>query len=207
MGQSAGAAEMLQRAIKSDPQLTDAYVALAWADMQGGKTSEAEGLIAEAGRRHPDQKAKLDEVLGRMKEQMKNAPPAAMPANHPGLPNPDGSQSVAAPPAGGPSLHVTLTLDPSAKSSPNAVLFVIARSAGQTAGPPAAVKRIMAPNFPLEIDLSTADSMMGQPLPATVRLEARLDSDGDAMTKNPSDPHAVQDGVATNGGKVGLVLR
>ena len=220
MGQSDGAVEMLQRAVKSDPDLTDAYVALAWANMQRGKTSEAEGLIAEAGRRHPDQKTKLDEVLARMKEQMKNAPPAAMPANHPALPNPDGSQNAssamaaaqsaapsAAPAAGGPSVHVTLTLDRSAKSSPNAVLFIIARGAGETAGPPAAVKRIMAPTFPLEIDLSTADSMMGQPLPATIRIEARLDSDGDAMTKNPSDPHAIQDGVATNGGKVGLVLK
>jgi hypothetical protein len=211
---------MLQRAIKSDPDLTDAYVALAWANMQRGKTSEAEGLIAEAGRRHPDQKTKLDEVLVRMKEQVKNAPPAAMPANHPALPNPDGSQAASSPmaaaqsdapnaaaTAGGPSVHVTLTLDRSAKSSPNAVLFVIARAAGQTAGPPAAVKRIMAPTFPLEIDLTTADSMMGQPLPATVRIEARLDSDGDAMTKNPSDPHAIQDAVVTNGGKVGLVLK
>ena len=216
MGQGAGAVEMLQRAIKSDPELTDAYVALAWADMQGGKTSEAEGLIAEAGRRHPDQKTKLDEVLVRMKEQMKNAPPAAMPANHPALPNPDGSQSTAAPmaaaqasapAAGGPSVHVTLALDPSAKASANAVLYVIARAAGQTAGPPSAVKRINSPRFPLEIDLTTADSMMGQPLPANVRIEARLDSDGDAMTKNPSDPHAMQDGVATNGGKVGLVLK
>ena len=49
--------------------------------------------------------------------------------------------------------------------------------------------------------------MMGQPLPATVRIEARLDSDGDAMTKNPSDPHAVQDGVATNGTKISLALQ
>jgi Tfp pilus assembly protein PilF len=207
MGQGDGAMEMLHRAIKSDPDLTDAYVALAWADMRGGQTNEAEGLIAEAGRRHPDQKAKLDEVLVRMKEQMKNAPPAAMPANHPAIANPDGSQPAAATAAGGPSIHVTVTLDPSAKSSPNAVLFVIARAAGQTAGPPAAVKRIMSPSFPLEIDLTTADSMMGQPLPASIRLEARLDSDGDAMTKNPSDPHAMQDGVATNGGKVGLVLK
>ncbi len=221
MGQGDGAVDMLQRAIKSDPDLTDAYVALAWANMQRGKTSEAEGLIAEAGRRHPDQKEKLDEVLVRMKEQMKNAPPAAMPANHPTLPNPDGSQPAsspmaaaqsaaspgAAPAAGGPSVHLTLTLDRSAKSSPNAVLFIIARGAGETAGPPAAVKRIMSPTFPLEIDLTIADSMMGQPLPASIRIEARLDSDGDAMTKNPSDPHAIQDGVATNGGKVALVLK
>jgi len=204
MGQRDGAEEMLRRAIKSDPQLTDAYVALAWDDIQRGNASEAEGLIAEAARRHPEQKARLEDVIAKMKEQAKNAPPAAAPPDHPGLPNP-GAESASAP-VTGPSVHVTLTLA-GAAPSPNAVLFIIARAAGQTTGPPAAVKRIGNPTFPLEIDLSTTDSMMGQPLPASVRIEARLDSDGDAMTKNPSDPHAMQDGVATNGGKVSLVLK
>ena len=190
MGQRDAAEEMLRHAIKSDPELLDAYVAMAWADVQRGKVSEAEGLIAEATRRHPEQKARLDAVLAKMKEQARNPPPAA----------------PAAAPSSGPSVHVTLTLA-GAAPSPNAVLFIIARAAGQTAGPPAAVKRIASPTFPLEIDLSSADSMMGQPLPATVRIEARIDSDGDPLTKNPSDPHAAQDGVATNGGKVALVLK
>src|SRR3954453_15539749 len=192
MGQRDPAAEMLRHAIKSDPQLLDAYVALAWDDIQRGNTADAEAQIAEATRRHPEQKARLDDVLAKMKEQAKNPAPAAAPA--------------AAPASSGPSVHVTLTLA-GAAPSPNAVLFVIARAAGQTAGPPAAVKRIAAPIFPLDIALSAADSMMGQPLPATVRIEARLDSDGDAMTKNPSDPHASQDGVATNGAKVSLALQ
>jgi tetratricopeptide (TPR) repeat protein len=211
MGQRDGAEEMLRRAIKSDPQLTDAYVALAWNDVQLGKVSEAESLIADASRRHPDQQARLEEVLAKMKEQARSQPPApAVPPNHPALPNP-GAESAsagtpAAAPVSGPSVHVTLTL-PGAKPSPTAVLFIFARAAGQTAGPPAAVKRIGNPTFPLEIDLTAADSMMGQPLPSTVRIEARLDSDGDAMTKNPSDPHAVQDRVATNGTKVSLVLK
>ncbi|HEV7574002.1 MAG TPA: hypothetical protein VGQ21_21110, partial [Thermoanaerobaculia bacterium] len=192
MGQRDPAAEMLQHAIKSDPQLLDAYVALAWDNIQRGKTAEAEAQIAEATRRHPEQKARLDDVLAKMKEQAKNPAPAT---------------AAASPtPASGPSVHVTLTLA-GAAPSPNAVLFVIARAAGQTAGPPAAVKRIAGPTFPLDIDLSTADSMMGQPLPATVRIEARIDSDGDPLTKNPSDPHAVQDGVATNGTKVSLALQ
>src|SRR4051794_2160262 len=195
MGQRDPAAEMLRHAIKSDPQLLDAYVALAWDDIQRGNTSDAEAQIAEATRRHPDQKARLDDVLSKMKEQAKNPAPAAAPTSAP-----------AVAPASGPSVHVTLTLA-GAAPSPNAVLFVIARAAGQTAGPPAAVKRIAGPTFPLDIDLSAADSMMGQPLPRTVRIEARLDSDGDAMTKNPSDPHAVQDGVATNGAKVSLALQ
>jgi cytochrome c-type biogenesis protein CcmH len=190
MGQRDGAEQMLQRALKSDPDLLDAYVALAWDDIQQGKVSEAEGLISEATRHHPDQKARLDDVLTRMKEQAKN--PAPTPA--------------AAPAPSGPSVHISLSLE-GAKPSPNAVLFIMARAPGQTAGPPAAVKRIANPTFPLEIDLSAADSMMGQPLPATVRIEARLDSDGDAMTKNPSDPKAAQDGVVTNGTKVNLVLK
>jgi len=194
MGQRDPAAEMLRHAIKSDPQLLDAYVALAWDDIQRGKTAEAEAQIAEAARRHPDQQQRLNDVLSKMKEQAKNPVPAAAAA------------PAAAAPASGPSVHVTLTLA-GAAPSPNAVLFVIARAAGQTAGPPAAVKRIAGPTFPLDIDLTAADSMMGQPLPATVRIEARLDSDGDAMTKNPSDPHAVQDGVATNGSKVSLALQ
>jgi Tfp pilus assembly protein PilF len=192
MGQRDGAEGMLQRAIKSDPQLTDAYVALAWDDVQRGKVSEADGLIAEAARRHPDQQARLAEVLTRMKEQAKNPPPA--------------TPAPASANANGPSVHVSLSLE-GAKPSSNAVLFIIARGSGQTAGPPAAVKRIMSPTFPLEVDLSAADSMMGQPLPATVRIEARIDSDGDPLTKNASDPHAAQDGVATNGTKVTLVLK
>src|SRR4051794_32354259 len=192
MGQRDPAAEMLRHAIKSDPQLLDAYVALAWDDIQRGKTADAEAQMAEATRRHPDQKARLDDVLSKMKEQAKNPAPAAAPA--------------AAPASSGPSVHVTLTLA-GAAPSPNAVLFVIARAAGQTAGLPAAVKRIAGPTFPLDIDLSAADSMMGQPLPATVRIEARIDTDGDPLTKNPSDPHAVQDGVTTNGAKVSLALQ
>ena len=191
MGQRDPAAQMLQHAIKSDPQLIDAYVALAWDDIQRGKTADAEAQIAEAARRHPDQQQRLDDVLSKMKEQAKNPAPAA---------------AAAAARASGPSVHLTLTLA-GAAPSPNAVLFIIARAAGQSAGPPAAVKRIAAPTFPLDVDLSAADSMMGQPLPATVRIEARLDSDGDAMTKSPSDPHASQDGVATNGTKVSLALQ
>ncbi|HXH40813.1 MAG TPA: tetratricopeptide repeat protein, partial [Thermoanaerobaculia bacterium] len=221
MGQRDGAEEMLHRALKSDPQLLDAYVALAWDYVQTGKVSEADGLISDAARRHPDQQARLEEVLAKMKEQVKNQPPpAAMPANHPALPVPGaagapgaetapstGAEPAAAAASGGPTVHVKLTLAGSVKQLPGAVLFIIVRPAGESAGPPAAAKRINAPTFPLDLDLTSADSMMGQPLPPSVHIEARLDSDGNAMTKDPSDPHASQDGVATNGTKVALVLK
>jgi hypothetical protein len=48
--------------------------------------------------------------------------------------------------------------------------------------------------------------MMGQPLPAKFRLEARLDSDGDASTKPPTDPSATQEDV-TAGTSVTLALK
>jgi hypothetical protein len=86
------------------------------------------------------------------------------------------------------------------------VVFVIARAQGVTAGPPAAVKRLTATSFPMQVDLSSADSMMGQPLPPKLRLEARIDSDGDPLTKSPSDPIAVNDGAAP-GASVTLTLK
>jgi Flp pilus assembly protein TadD len=212
MGQRDGAEQMLNRALKADPELLDAYVALAWDYVQTGKVKEADGLIADASRRHPDQQARLEDVLAKMKEQVKNQPPPAAIPNHPALPIPGAESAPAsAEPApvaaGGASVHVKLSLAGSVKQSPAAVLFIIVRASGEAAGPPAAAKRINAPTFPMELDLTSADSMMGQPLPPSVTIEARLDSDGDAMTKDPSDPHASQSGVATNGTKVALVLK
>ena len=60
--------------------------------------------------------------------------------------------------------------------------------------------------LPITIDLTSADSMMGQPLPPKMRLEARVDSDGNAMTRDPGDASAVQDGV-TVGSSVKMKLQ
>ncbi|HYO74946.1 MAG TPA: hypothetical protein VE010_00670, partial [Thermoanaerobaculia bacterium] len=113
------------------------------------------------------------------------------------------STSAPAPAASGPSVRVTLNLDAAAKQR-TGVLFVIARN--PAGGPPAAVKRVAGATFPMTVELSSADSMMGQPLPPNFRLEARLDSDGDAMTRVPTDPSAVREGVAV-GSAVTLALK
>ena len=55
---------------------------------------------------------------------------------------------------------------------PGAVLFVTARPAGQQGGPPIAVKRLTPRAFPVRFALGPGDSMMGQALPARLRLEA-----------------------------------
>jgi tetratricopeptide (TPR) repeat protein len=194
MGQVAGAVTMLQRAIKNDPSSVDAYVALAFGQLQLGKEKEAEEAIREAVRRHPEEQARLAQIFDKMRAQRAGAAAPSMPDAPP------------TPASNGTPVHVTLQLESGAAPAANGVIYVIARAAGQTAGPPAAVKRLALAAFPMTIELSSADSMMGQPLPDKMRIEARIDSDGNAMTRDPADPHAAQDGV-TAGAAVTLVLR
>jgi tetratricopeptide (TPR) repeat protein len=80
---------------------------------------------------------------------------------------------------------VRIELAAGSTPSPGAVLFVALRSGA--GGPPAAVRRIASPGFPLEIELSQSDSMMGAALPESGLLTARLDSDGSVTTRSPGD--------------------
>jgi cytochrome c-type biogenesis protein CcmH/NrfG len=186
MGEAETARDLVERATKSDRTNLDAWVSLAWVSMQMGKPKEAEAAIAEAVKVSPQNKARLEEVW----RQMQGQPPSSqgMPADHP----PVAPTPAAAPAPAGKSIQVTIDLDPAVRSR-TGVLFVIAR--GTSGGPPAAVKRVTPQSFPLTVELSQADSMMGQPLPDKVRIEARLDSDGDAMTKPATDPAGAVDGV------------
>ncbi len=185
MGQRESALTLLKSATKNDPSLLDAWVTLAWYYTQVGNKSEARAAIDQAIKRHPNEKTRLEDVW----QQMAQTPAAAQPASS----------------SGANGITITVNLG-SGNISANGVLFVIARPEGVTTGPPIAVKRIVAANFPLTIDLTSADSMMGQPIPSRVRIEARLDADGNPLTKDPNEPRAVQDGVAL-GSKLSLTLK
>ena len=89
---------------------------------------------------------------------------------------------------------------------PGALLFVIVREAGFENGPPVAVKRAAAADFPVTVNISEKDSMAGESLPGLVRIDARIDSDGDPLTKDPKDPVASEDNVRTGAGQTLLVL-
>lgn len=201
MGQTDSATSMLKQAIKSDPKFLDAYVALAWSQTSAGKSDDAAATIKAAQKQHPEEEPRLADVLVKMREQAKAQPAqaAALPPDHPPIPD----QPAALPPDHPPvqaaanpnAVHVTLQFAGAATPS-RGVIYVIARPAGVTAGPPAAVKRLPLSTFPLTFDVSAADSMMGQPLPPKMRLEARIDADGDAATRDPKDPAAVVDNVA-----------
>jgi hypothetical protein len=98
---------------------------------------------------------------------------------------------------------IHITLDSAAKGG---VVYVIARAEGQTSGHPLAVKRVSTDSFPLTFDFGAADSMMGEPFPKHVNVEARLDADGDAGTHDATEPKASAAGVAA-GSALTLTLK
>ena len=215
MGEVDVATQMLQTATKADAQNLDSWVALAWIYAQTNRMPDAEGAIAQAIKVSPENKGRLEDVLRQMK-QAGSAPQQTaqgdMPAGHPPIDGAPVGMTSTPPPAGTPpsgaaaggkSIKVTLQLDPGAKSR-NGIIYVMARPLA--GGPPVAVKRMMAGAFPITFDFGAADSMMGQPLPEKFRLDARLDSDGDAATKPPTDPAATQNEVSA-GAAVTLVLK
>ena len=68
----------------------------------------------------------------------------------------------------------------------NGLLFIIART--QPAGPPLAVLRVPNPTFPYTFEIGQAQVMIPSlTFGGEVSLSARLDSDGNAMTKLPGD--------------------
>lgn len=81
-------------------------------------------------------------------------------------------------------------------------LFVSVHNAG--GGPPAAVRRIGDPQFPLEVTLTQDNSMTGIALPARGMVRISLDSDGHPGTQSESDLSA--QGEAASGELAKFVL-
>ena len=83
--------------------------------------------------------------------------------------------------------HVQLAPEVTNQLSPRHVLFVIVR---RPQGPPRpiAVKRIDAPRFPVEFEITNADVMtQGSELRGMVEVVARLDADGQAGPPQAGD--------------------
>lgn len=79
----------------------------------------------------------------------------------------------------------TVTLDPALASQvkPTDVLFINVRPEGVDRGPPVAAERHAASGFPISFDLGPEDSPMGGTMAGKVTLSARIDQDGNAMTR------------------------
>jgi hypothetical protein len=88
------------------------------------------------------------------------------------------------------------------------VLFVIARPQGARGGPPLAVLRIPNPDFPLEFSIGPENVMIpSMRFEGAISLSARLDADGNAMTRGAGDlSSVVQESLAPGTTGVQLLL-
>ncbi len=99
----------------------------------------------------------------------------------------------------------TIELDASARVTLPAIVFVVAR--GEGGGHPVLAKRLDVRSFPVKFTLGPDDSMMGQEPPSRVSLEARVDLDRDASTREPGAPVVVLDSVTLGTENLRLVLK
>ena len=210
MGQGDMAVQMLEQAIAGDPDALEPYVHMALVQVKLGREREADAAIAEAASRHPDEATRLRELLDELKRAARDDPSPVENA-HADVPLPSLAENAHAdllPPTGTDASTISGTVELAASGPANSgVLFIIAREAGQTGGAPLAVKRMVVHTFPVRFSIGAADSMMGQDLPDRIRIDARLDLDGDPMTRDDADPKAVVEDVTLGRGDLRIVLR
>lgn len=209
MGQGDLAEKMLKQALETEPNLLDARIHLALVYMQMGRQDEATLVMKEAMERHPEEKETLTSILAEIRATMTDPQSASPQAPAPQTGGGMGMPVAPPPAASGPSVSGSLNVDPAVRGTlgPGAVLFLIARPAGVTAGPPVAAKRLPLTQFPMAFQISSADSMMGQELPQSLRIEARIDVDGNPDTRGTTEPAATADNVTLGSTSVQLTLR
>jgi len=107
-----------------------------------------------------------------------------------GLPPPDPNRAIDT----SKFVRGTLALAPELKNAvpAGAVIFLSLRAADASgaavAGPPIAVDRLTLGNWPLAFELDEGKAMIaGTHFPARVVVQARVDGDSDAISKNPGD--------------------
>jgi cytochrome c-type biogenesis protein CcmH len=200
MGQAGEAEKQLKEAMAKAPKLLEPRLHLSLVYVRTGRIAEANAVLDAAERDFPQRKAALQRLRGEImatgaEEGTGEAQAADAPA----------AEAQAAPPSG---QHVSgeIELDAGKAAPEGGIVFVTVRPMGQEGGPPVAVKRLPAA-FPLRFTLGSEDSMMGQELPAELRVEARLDSDGDPLTRGAADLTARVDGVRLGQSGVRLRLR
>lgn len=86
----------------------------------------------------------------------------------------------------GEAISGRIQLQEGAEHPPGGVLFVIVRSGA--GGPPLAVKRLAPGPFPMDFAVGAGDVMIqGRPFAGPMQLSARLDADGDPLTRGAQD--------------------
>jgi hypothetical protein len=168
-----------------------------------GNRTAAEQAIADGQKQFPEDKEQLARVFAQIASAADDKSGPATPPQHPEVATPAGIDEVK---ETGAAMVVVVDLPKGVVVPQGALLFVIVREAGLETGPPVAVKRVPAINFPITLTLTDKDSMAGESLPGLMRLDARVDRDGDPLTKDPRDPVASEDNIRRGAGQTLLVL-
>jgi hypothetical protein len=212
MGQPEIALGMLRQTVSASPEYIEPHLHLALVQLRVGEVKEAEATMAAAQKRFPEQAPMLKRLMAEMRQRAsaEGEAPSFEGDPHAGVGASGGraaAEEAAAPTGPGVAGVVDLDAALAGQVPPGSLLFVTVRAAGTEGGPPVAVKRLNAASFPVRFAIGPADSMMGAELPPKLRIEARVDPDGDPLTRSPSDPAARLDGVATGARDLRLVLR
>ncbi len=189
------ALEILQGVVEAHPEHARAVTYMGLLLMEDGRYEEAVPWLEKAVALQPGV-VPLQQALdaARRGEPLPGAggPPPAAPSPAPA----DAGEVV---------IQGTLELAPGASADGAQLVFVSVRA--PEGGPPLAAKKLPADRFPLTFEITTADAIsMGgapRPFPAQMSVSARLDADGNAMTREPL-PSAGAGGVAR--GTTGLTL-
>jgi cytochrome c-type biogenesis protein CcmH len=81
----------------------------------------------------------------------------------------------------GTAIRISASEAARAAIPPNAVMFVVIRSAAVAVGPPLGVRRVIGPDLPLDMTLTDADSMIAErkiSLESEIQLQARVSLSG-----------------------------
>ena len=172
MGQDVAAAELLDGVLANFPDHVLALLARGILFYRSGEVEEAIGTwehgLQVAGGHHDD----IEEMLAMARS---GGPPPTSPTGPSAVPMDDGS-----------GFRVRVELSPElVRAVQGGVLFVSLLE--EDGMPPVAVRRVAAPQFPLEVVLTDRDSMVGDPLPETGLVRVRWDEDGDASSRGDLD--------------------
>lgn len=102
--------------------------------------------------------------------------------------------------ADGPTLTGRVSLGAGLKAPAGALLYIAVRKKG-VPGPPLAARRVPNASLPYEFSLSGADAMMeGTVFEGEVEITARLDQDGDPLSRQPGDVQGVKNAKVGDSG-------
>ena len=119
----------------------------------------------------------LEQLIGEAKRLEKTGAPQAGP-----------SQANRGSETGRLSGTITVASSLKNKLAPSDTLFIIVRRGMGGEGPPAAVKKISSPRFPLKFSIGAQDSMVpGTTLEGKLSISVRVDKDGNPGTRTAGD--------------------